>query len=470
MRLRGLQAKFLALVAVALVLAVLALGTLLQRQWAMQREMLELSQQSIRALVLERLRVQAIAVGTGAADTLVNPLYHFDLEAIGRIVRDLLGQPDVASVVVYDPDGAILHDGSDDIARYGQAMDDEDAAAIVASTSLHLRSRGDVFDVAAPIMLGDQRLGGVRIGYSLASVHRYEERANATLAGRIDALGQRYLAGIALLLALALVLGLGISAIMQRTMIRPIRRLAHAAREIEAGNFATPLPGRDGDDEIGELVQAFARMTEGLGRHDRDIRRIANTDALTGLANRRAFRERLDALIAAHRDGGDGFAVMFADMDDFKRVNDSFGHDVGDELLCRFADRFRAAVEADAGLESMLARLGGDEFVLLAQVAPDSTGSLRGGVSTFATSLIDTLGKPLAIEGHALAFGVSIGIALFPEDARDASQLMKNGDLAMYEAKRAGKNRFRFYAPGMEATLSPPRRLPGTAGPETPGA
>ncbi|MCB1570434.1 MAG: hypothetical protein KDI72_05155, partial [Xanthomonadales bacterium] len=107
----GLQARFLTLVVVALLLAVLALGSLLQRQWAMRDEVLSLSRESIQRLVVERLREQARAVGANTAEALINPLYNFDLEMIGRIVDDVRAQPDVEYVMVYDSEGAIIHDG-----------------------------------------------------------------------------------------------------------------------------------------------------------------------------------------------------------------------------------------------------------------------------------------------------------------------------------------------------------------------
>jgi len=454
---RGLQAKFLTTVAIAVLVIVIVLAGLLQRQRAMQREVIVLGQQSIQALVLERLRVQGRAVGLLAADELVNPLYYFDLESIGRIVRGVLNQPDVEYVTVYDPAGMVIHDGSSDIASYGQPMLDPIAGDVVNSRALLLRTHADIFDVSAPISIGDQRLGGVRIGYSLESVRNYGEVANKELERRIDQIGQRYLFGIVLLLATLVFLGLAISVVMQRTLIRPVRRLAEAAREIEEGNFSAALPSRHNSDEIGQLVHAFARMTRGISRHDRDMRHMANTDALTGLANRRAFRERLEEAVARSSAAPCEFAVVFADIDDFKRVNDTFGHDVGDELLCRFSDRINDTINADADIDALLARLGGDEFVLLVRRVDGVDRDLRQVVSVLAGTLVHDLSKPLTVAGHTFVLGTSFGIAMFPQDAQSASLLMKNGDIAMYHSKHAGKNRFSFYMREMEISVE--RRL-----------
>lgn len=444
MRLRfGLQARFLVLVATALLVAVVTLVVVLQRQWAMREEVLELSRQSIQHLVLDRLREQAEAVGKNTAEALVNPLYTFDLEIIGRVVRDVLVQPDVKYVTVYDPSGAIIHDGSDGIASYGQIMSDPLAAAIIKADSLIMQREGEVFDVAAPIRIGDERLGGVRIGYSLDSVKRYENQATTTLAGHLDEIGLRYLIGVLVLMALALALGIVLSIAMQRFLIRPIRRLAHAAHEVEAGNLIVNLPERERNDEIGELVRAFDRMTEGLARRDRDIRRIANTDSLTGLANRRAFREDFGVLASQKANGE--FALILADIDNFKPVNDSWGHDVGDELLCRFAERLREVVNLFDEIEAKPARLGGDEFILLVELADDANSSLREILIQLAEKLVEEFSQPAMIEAHDHQFSASFGIALFPTDGRTPAQLMKSADIAMYAAKRAGKNCYRFH-------------------------
>ena len=438
----GLQARFIALVAVALLVSAVALALLLQRQWALRGQVLDLSRESIQNLVFDRLREQAHAVGANTAEALVNPLYNFDLEIIGRIVGDVLVQPDVKYVTVYDPSGAIIHDGTDAIAGYGQIMSDPLAGRIIGTDSLLMQREGDVIDVAAPIRIGDQRLGGVRIGYSLESVRRYEEDANRLLGDRLTEIGRRYFFGVIGLLGLALAVGVFISVVMQRMLIRPIRRLAGAAREIEAGNLTLDLPDRDSGDEIGELVQAFERMTEGIARRDRDIRRIANTDALTGLANRRAFRENLEVYAA---DGSNSrFALVLADIDDFKPVNDMLGHDAGDKLLCRFAERFAQVLEAHKEIEASPARLGGDEFILLARAAPGSSTPLRDLLARLGDDLISEFSHPTKIDGQTVSFSASFGIALFPDDASTTSQLMKASDVAMYEAKRAGKNRYRF--------------------------
>ena len=121
---------------------------------------------------------------------------------------------------------------------------------------------------------------------------------------------------------------------MQRTLVRPIRQLADAAQRNRGRQFRDRRAGQTSrSDEVGDLMRAFGRMSSSVARHDRDIRRMAYTDALTGLANRLAFRESLDERLLQLRGAGRQLALLFADIDDFKRVNDTLGHDAGDEVL-----------------------------------------------------------------------------------------------------------------------------------------
>ena len=172
---------------------------------------------------------------------------------------------------------------------------------------------------------------------------------------------------------------------------------------------------------------------------------MAYTDALTGLTNRLAFRESLDHRLMLMRGSDRQLALLFADIDDFKRVNDTLGHEAGDEALLQFASRIQQAVDRYGGDDALLARFGGDEFVVLIQ-----EGDVRQAATRLAEVLVAELRLPLDIQGRQVFLGTSIGITLFPEDASSASALMKNGDIAMYQAKVAGKNDFRFYSRAMD--------------------
>ncbi|GAB2621140.1 putative bifunctional diguanylate cyclase/phosphodiesterase [Novilysobacter erysipheiresistens] len=453
MKLRsGLQTQFLLLMAAGLAVVVLLVALMMHRQHRMQVAVEDLSGEAMQTMVGESLRRRGEGTASRLAESLASPLHHFDLDAVGGLGRATLRQPGILYVIVFDPQGNVVHDGSDDASGYGKRMDDPMASGAITARALHTQLNASTMDVSAPILVGGERIGGVRVGYDLAAVHGFREAALADLNARLSELGRRNLLWVGLLAGGLLVLGGGVLWLVQRRLVRPIRQLADSARAIEAGHFDTQLPTSARRDELGDLMRAFGRMRESVARHDRDIRRMAYTDALTGLANRLAFRDALDERLLLLRGGTRQLALLFADIDDFKRINDTLGHDAGDGVLLQFAHRIRAAVERLGGDDAILARFGGDEFVILVE-ADAVTGDIRGVASRLAQTLVEELGAPLLVHDREVFLGTSIGITLFPEDAVSATELMKNGDIAMYQAKVADKNCFRFYSRAMDQAV-----------------
>lgn len=172
------------------------------------------------------------------------------------------------------------------------------------------------------------------------------------------------------------------------------------------------------------LVQRHAHLVD-LMMLKKQMRDQANTDPLTGLLNRRALKDRLDAEIAraGEEDGGFGFALL--DLDGFKPVNDTYGHTMGDHLLCSVADRLRD----HAGEDVIVARLGGDEFAL---IVPQHA-ALR--VEALPGHVLSALALPHHIDGHVIRVGASIGVAQWPKDGREARDLFEQADRALYVAK-----------------------------------
>ena len=197
-------------------------------------------------------------------------------------------------------------------------------------------------------------------------------------------------------------------------------------------------------DDGGAITQYAAIFSDISDRKndEEQIKRLAYFDALTGIPNRRLFIDRLElAMASAHRHG-QMLAVMFLDLDMFKRINDSLGHSVGDEVLSQAASRINGCLrEGDT-----VARLGGDEFTVLLPEIDSVDDIIR-----LAERLICVFKQPFQVGAHEFFVSTSIGVAVYPDDGANAEILIKNADTAMYRAKESGRNGFHLYAPAMNA-------------------
>lgn len=199
----------------------------------------------------------------------------------------------------------------------------------------------------------------------------------------------------------------------------------------------------------GAFVTVVEDVTE-QRRAAREIERIAHFDTLTNLANRFQFQQRLERDLRYSRKRGLCLALLSIDLDQFKEVNDTLGHSIGDLLLRAVADRLRECVRS----VDMVARFGGDEFCVLmhptVQMPP---------ADMLAQRIIDTLGRPYMIEGHTIVIGASVGMCVAPRDAGTAEGLLKCGDLAMYHSKASGRRLARWFDTAMEDALLRKRQI-----------
>ena len=168
----------------------------------------------------------------------------------------------------------------------------------------------------------------------------------------------------------------------------------------------------------------------------------ANHDTLTDLPNRTLFKDRLSQAVAISSRNDEKFALFFIDLDQFKKINDSLGHLVGDKVLIEASHRLQSAIRA----EDTLARLGGDEFTIILR-------DVKGvqSASTVAEKIIKTIKEPINVDGHTLFISSSIGISLYPDDSIEEDNLIKFADTAMYQAKDAGRDNYQFYSSSMTA-------------------
>ncbi|RPI13323.1 MAG: EAL domain-containing protein [Lysobacterales bacterium] len=258
---------------------------------------------------------------------------------------------------------------------------------------------------------------------------------------------------------LAALLVLSITAIV---ITWPIRRLTAGARRLAAGDLTTRVrPG--GASEVDALARTFNRMAEELDAAERAVRsyqaqleqrvtertqqlqHLAEHDPLTNLPNRRQLFQYLSDRIAAAAQTGDRLAVLFLDLDNFKTVNDSLGHEFGDRVLTEIGERLRL-LSSETGF---IARLGGDEFTL---VFPFS-GSIDE-IETRAATLVARFQRPLQVDRREIAIGVSCGAAIYPDHGGDAASLLRAADAALFRAKELGRNRLCTYDPALLVAAS----------------
>jgi diguanylate cyclase (GGDEF)-like protein len=197
-----------------------------------------------------------------------------------------------------------------------------------------------------------------------------------------------------------------------------------------------------GADEVLGLVRDISERK----RTEEQIRRLAYCDSLTGIPNRQAFLETLERELHRSKVGNKKFAVLFMDLDAFKRINDTLGHNVGDHLLKIVSERLRETIRPSdlvsrADQSHNLARLGGDEFTILIPDLERVENALN-----VAHRVKEAMRRPFLIEGHEIFVTASIGISLFPEDGDDCDSLLKYADTAMYHAKNCGKNNAKLYS------------------------
>jgi diguanylate cyclase (GGDEF)-like protein len=228
------------------------------------------------------------------------------------------------------------------------------------------------------------------------------------------------------------VLAFLLAILFARALTQPLHMLAHAATHFFADHTMGALPLRR-TDEIGVLARCFDRMRreirsqlDVLHNKQHELVHLASHDALTGLPNRMMFADRLEAAIHEAAAAGERLAVLFVDLDRFKRINDQYGHAVGDRVLATVARRLQAVMSAG----DMVARLGGDEFIVLIKGAR-STDAAPG----IAVNIIRALNDRLLIDGQPMLVGASIGISHYPADGTSAEALLLNADAAMYAAK-----------------------------------
>jgi diguanylate cyclase (GGDEF)-like protein len=234
-----------------------------------------------------------------------------------------------------------------------------------------------------------------------------------------------------------------LSFLLSFVLAKPLNAMATAVKQFEAGKVITSLP-TERDDEIGYLARSFQHMSKRLSSQVSDLQAreqslqyLVHHDQLTGLPNRTMFQQALAAKIDQANVDESRFCLMFIDLDKFKQVNDQLGHVVGDQALQLAALRMRASVRN----EDVVARLGGDEFTILV-----SDFQHESDVTVIAQKLIHVFDQSFIVDGHEFEMTCSIGISMFPQDGKDADQLLIAADAAMYRAKLGQRSMLEWFS------------------------
>lgn len=236
--------------------------------------------------------------------------------------------------------------------------------------------------------------------------------------------------------------------VAQWLVTSPLRKAAASIAQIrpeslDESSYSLAIPDLHKNDELGQLLNHTNLLLDRLVDSRKELRRLATRDPLTDLPNRMLVKEHLSALLATAHRASRHVAIIFLDLDRFKMVNDSLGHDIGDKLLQRVALTLTDQIRE----EDSVGRLGGDEFLILLPV-----DDIRPVIAV-VQRIIDALTEPYQIEGHGLKSSASLGIAIYPEDGDTADVLMRRADLAMYKAKSDPAVRWHFFSEDLSYAL-----------------
>lgn len=244
---------------------------------------------------------------------------------------------------------------------------------------------------------------------------------------------------------------------LQRSITVPLLSLTETMRKITNGGGLSAKPALSNQDEIGEMTSAFNHMMDELTHRDQSLQQelkerrrieaklsqLAHFDTITALPNRHSFNSQIDKALINYKYDLEKLALIYIDLDNFKYVNDTFGHHIGDLLLARLGERLIKTLRK----EDFVARLGGDEFVVIISSFTDNSQ-----IIAVANKILASLQAPFALESHEAFISASIGIALCPDNGKDSETLQRQADSAMYRAKNLGKNNFQFYQDELSRT------------------
>ena len=378
-----------------------------------QRQQVFMQQQHARA---------AQTLAHSLALSVTNGLLTRDLAGLQELVQLKTIDSGVAYVMVLDRAGRIqAHTES---TRVGQYIGDITALqALPEHRTVVLSQSNDLTDAVAPVLAGPRQIGWTRVGLRAASG---EATGRSVL-----------LKGLGYTLA-AILAGTLMAIWMARRLTSRLYAIRTTAQLVRQGQTDARVQ-LDGQDETSEVARGFNRMLDSLAEQQTQLEKLANYDPLTGLPNRRLLTDRLDQAMQQAQQNGHAMATVMLDLDGFKLINDTHGHEAGDQLLRDIAQRIHTQLRRG----DTAARLGGDEFVLVLQDldGDDAVQQCQHAL----TRILAAISSPMELDGSPINLSASIGATLYPQDPSDADTLLRHADQAMFVAKQSGKNKFHLY-------------------------
>jgi len=404
--------------------------------------------------VRDQRLVEARSITTVVARSLEKQFDYFELSDIEEILKSVRTTEHVTQVSAVDREFTFFLDGDPATPTLLPVGDNAEQVKAIETGKPDFSITDDAITVAEPLLRGGDAIGAVMVRF-----------VNPTFSEVMWPILQSNFFSLVPILSLGIIL----AGVLVNQITGPLLRLANTAKQVANGDLDRSMP-IEGPNEIRQLGTAFSGMIGKLKENIEQIYELAYVDRTTQLPNREFFRKELTrAIRRAARQKVTG-GLLFVDLDGFKRVNDTHGHDAGDAILSQFSERlanvlraedliaFKAmnAMETEDGdsdnankNKQMLARLGGDEFTVLLSEIREPTDA-----ATVSSRIIEAVSEPFEVNGAKINIGASVGIAIFPRDGSDYQTILKSADMAMYQAKEEGKNTYRYFSSELNAEAS----------------
>lgn len=440
----------------ALLAALIGSAVMLVNFYYLERysqESTNFAQQQLTAVMEKQLINDAEIVTETIANNIDVVVYNLDFSEMYRQLSFLNEEGDVLYAFIYDSDYRVIHDDTAEAVRFGQSVKPWLPDTVPRDFSEYTQKRGRFVHVGRYITAGGERIGMLSVAISYTGAEEDIRQFTAGLASKSLTLQKQITTWLLVLISVGLLVA-GIAVfIFSRRLLSPLRALAEYCRRYADGdkNMVFLLKR---DDEIGQLAEALEEMRTAIALSQSKIEALAYQDPLTLLPNRRHFNRAIEDMISTSRERRRSAAVVFIDLDRFKEVNDTVGHVLGDQLLKDAAQRLMHCLRDLEGHylnkpEFYLARLGGDEFVLLVQNYSD-----KAYLRTVAERILATFKAPFTMDEHRFSLSASVGITLYPDNANNAIDLLKQADIAMYDVKSSGRHGYRFYDERMDVDVA----------------